>query len=1581
MSSSAAAAAVTRATGRRRVQANFVYDCVQAGHTAMLVVAAERDQLTVASLRLAAQRLGTGALSVGLITPMNRRDPRSTTPLHQIFASSQLSVVHWVVDQLLGERAILLGARHPRTDSTLAHELARRPPIALMAPPGDDRDRDAAFFDGFFARHCPRQVLQAVDKSGFTPLHYLAVLRHEAAYRAVVAKHPEMARSGAGSKGAALLLRSPAAAMRSAPRAELPTPEALRADKLSVDLARERDANRILRSQVETALGTQDMLEAQQQQTKLLLTAQQIKIRELRVRLGEANDEAHEQTLAEAALMDRDSVVQANIDGLERERDEAIRQAAEARAKSRAAHEQLREARTAQSRLSDELDIMRSTAAERRAEALEASEQRATLAKRIRRLRIERDEAAEQADSTVEEKEAQRVQYDARLASLADELADLERQCDEADTEREVALKHLREAEADAEQSQARVDELEAQFQAARDDSDRLQRELRAANDRQAEMERQLERVQRERDELVARQENTERERRAVEQSIESERQLLQARVRDSERLVQRAREEAAEQRVAAQEALARIEDAQQYKHTAAAIEERERAAQAQLEEMRALNESMQATVRRVADESEAECARLAADLRAARGAAERARASAEEHRVIAEQWTSYHETETQRFRADLEQKAEMYDAARRELEERRQRENKLREQIERQHTELTELRTEASQRDVTRATAQAAAARILGEDPARLRKRLAHRHITRLDVDADMASAESSTESSSSSPKSAVDAAAPGVAAAALQRAASSSRRKRADSEALRRFEVDPERDRWLATASCNINQNRDFWSRLSNAVREGDQMLLKSFFSLGVSPNSRDLLTHWSLLEIAVRACSNAHQVCSRARFGAEGTERVVKLHATIELLIERGAEWPEIDAFIEAGRTDGSVSLPDKTLEFIRHRDDHSPFIQALVENDQVAVASLIDSVGDLDRVPDLKDKRYADTGFSLVHIAIQNARQTKNKASKDGTRAANESTLYTLVSRGACCTTSDKNGRDPLHLALMKDDIERETLLRIVEYLMAGGADPTEVCTYDGFLDAAGARSKKSLLRLPSARRQTAEETRRETSEMSIKFGTPVGFAKQRGDKQLEDLMTNRRYKQVTPKQLVEYIRHSVEFGCAVDRLRIRGEIDDCDAMATLCERYRDTFQFYNPRFEVLRDRKPTSVVLRVDAGGDHGDDRAAIERKIAALVEHDEFFVDSIVYEIAGRRGGDPARKFEAEGRAAPVLSDAEHDYLSTIDAVAAAEVNNSLLWFVATTLKKFMMAISKRWFDVSNLICKPAKLRYPDAALEALHDFVKEDRCDEMLEMLGRPDRLYGDLRITTIVFEPQQYQCIDLAAHYGSIACLEALLTRQPERTKDMGPCYRTLVSVADRAVQPLAIVAVDKFDFERGNCVERCPNGLKYAAVADESGETVLHRCLQQKVPRADLFEWCVDLVQFHLATRNKKGETPPQLAHSLGQSSHKGSARALDALKRCVRIMREYSEQPDSDTETPPSAAKTGDNDDDDEDSSGETGPLGERPPALAQPPPLSESGRKSHSAAVASSSSSSSSARRRKQKHKSRISADE
>ena len=66
----------------------------------------------------------------------------------------------------------------------------------------------------------------------------------------------------------------------------------------------------------------------------------------------------------------------------------------------------------------------------------------------------------------------------------------------------------------------------------------------------------------------------------------------------------------------------------------------------------------------------------------------------------------------------------------------------------------------------------------------------------------------------------------------------------------------------------------------------------------------------------------------------------------------------------------------------------------------------------------------------------------------------------------------------------------------------------------------------------------------------------------------------------------------------------------------------------------------------------------------------------------------------------------------------------------------------------------------------PDIA--RLRQRYRDDKAELMASMLGRVDRLYGDVDVDTIVYEKKQYTCIDLAAHFGSIRCLEWLLAHQ---------------------------------------------------------------------------------------------------------------------------------------------------------------------------------------------------------------------
>ena len=379
-------------------------------------------------------------------------------------------------------------------------------------------------------------------------------------------------------------------------------------------------------------------------------------------------------------------------------------------------------------------------------------------------------------------------------------------------------------------------------------------------------------------------------------------------------------------------------------------------------------------------------------------------------------------------------------------------------------------------------------------------------------------------------------------------------------------------------------------------------------------------------SYLEIAIRASADTYQMCSQPKLhqGADGEALVRQLGEMVEFLLRRDCPCANIEQLPD------ELKLPPCVLERIAQRDDYSPFCQALIQNDPEAASKYADSVSNVNRVPLM----FRKEGFTYLHLAVANARADK--------RAPTVSMVELLVRRGASARNADANGLTPLHTALYKK-LSVDNRREVVRLLMAAGADPDAVCDYKKLLDktremlrkpstpaplpaAAAAEAggggssgglallRRRLLRRNSKKTQT--ELRAEKSSEAQQLGTPLALARALGDETLVEMLTNVRYRRVTPQALADSVVAAIEFQTLIVALRANQTLVAGGHLDKLVERYRYAFYRFSP---YLREALGGYFVvflrrLQRDANVTDQDPIADLERKVEALVEQDLFYV-------------------------------------------------------------------------------------------------------------------------------------------------------------------------------------------------------------------------------------------------------------------------------------------------------------------------------------------------------------------------------
>jgi hypothetical protein len=710
------------------------------------------------------------------------------------------------------------------------------------------------------------------------------------------------------------------------------------------------------------------------------------------------------------------------------------------------------------------------------------------------------------------------------------------------------------------------------------------------------------------------------------------------------------------------------------------------------------------------------------------------------------------------------------------------------------------------------------------------------------------------------------------------------------------------------------NGQLNSTFFSAVAHSCAAGEHEKLAMLFGVDVSPNTVDPVSLRCLLEVAIRASNDTARNlrANKAQMDVASllalSERLVR---TVMLLIESGAEWDAVDKFIESSE----CALSTSTLETIRSRDDMSPFIKALMSNDPIRAQSLLDRVQNLDRVPCLHNHEFEKLDYSFVHLAVlcASGRIMPSKKLfgrgddvKNGKR--NDTMLLLLVRAGAPCDITDANECSPLHLALLESKhMQRQMFLNVVEYLLAGGADPEEVCRYERFIEKASNHVKSGGGGLFSGRKSSSATVKQKSaarSEFETKYNTPIKWAQERNEADLLHLLSSRRYRRVTIEQLSEYIEEGVRFSCRILQMHVSGVTEAGDELDNLCKIYTGNFHWFNLRYESINNR--CSVLVRLYYEINHAysttsDPPLVHPEEFYALLDQHLLFFEKLK-QLVMQPDADVMK-----GTPADALSVAQRTYLRSLRLPKRppAEANASPIWKVTETLIKCVEQIRKRMFEVSDLIRGPAMELFHEASLSVLAKLVREDMWREMLDMLERADALYGDLHVDSIIVADRKFQCIDIAVQHGSVRCLELLMQRQRMRLADLsvpGPCGSTLVSIAVKAGHAISLVVIDLFRWTNKMCAEKNPNALHYGVVVESSQTTVLHQCAL--LGRADLLHFCVDFVQYHIQSRTTNGSkfTPLQLAQtrlrncSTSDESADAVADRLSASE-CVELLLSY------------------------------------------------------------------------------------
>lgn len=1520
-----------------------------ARHISVLLTAIEEDRVTLPMIKyaFAGSNLDAKTFAKRLVEPSADVVPRMV--LHELFRHAPLYILKWLVTDVISQYSKVMRTQEPVTLSTPLHAFAQRAPR-----PASDTEYWTAHRELFVAFDA--SFLAIVDDAGLTPLQYLAALSANAStYDALARRNPELRTKPAETAAsAALPIMTPRDMAQMAP-------EVLRSEKLAGELREARLHNKLLTQQLEAAHDSINLAEAESLRLQKLVATEHVKIDGLQRQLGHTRMRKVELTRQEIQFAGLTDETEARIRELTSERDAAQSDAKAAREQFNAASGELKTARESMAKLTYDRDEARVLASQAESASKKHKDAREELTARMITLEAEQRALTIDATESSEQRERKESEMMTKIRTLASEMESADLRCDAAERECERAVRSLKSIDAELKQSQQETDLLQVRFEAAKSANAGLQEALRVADDNRRYMENEIERMRIEHGSVMAEKMRVEREEQELRQRTSEQQRLLESELVAARALVENAESKAEAEKLASQEALARIEDAEQRASQAASMAEAQQKAQEELamlqsnfSQLMTMHEHAQSTAQTENNKLNAELEKLQRDL-------DEARATAAESRTKEEMFSSTYVSAMEELRRERDEKDEQLRIA---LQKNSESAALVSETRERKEEEIATLRRrlgelgtgggsiEGGMGAVVAAAGSAAASSVIS--PTNSRPTTPRRGANGTLSLSTLKRRQTVRGSLLSASSGAVMATAAAAAAAAAVKKVDV---KGSASTTPRPLALTGEGEEPDDPMDVNVHMNRNFFEALASSCAGGDWERLARIFELEISPNSREPKSGRSLLEVAVRAANDTMRFIKASRddtLSGDLMQQVEKLNRTIRLLIEHGGEWDGIDQFIQSGRSSGECALTPMTIEMIEARDDMSPFVRALLLNDPTRAGALIEKVQNLDRVPRLRGHAYEKLSYSFMHLAVLCAsRKDGGKPTSPPTSSgsssssivatpstrgrffmrlhpgstssseaaggfANDTMVLLLVRAGASCDTTDANECTPLHLALVESKhMQTRMFLNVVEYLLAGGADPEETCRYEKFIDRAsgGATRKKSTFGIKKG--STVKEKEAARSEIETKYNTPLKWAQQRNDAPLLNLLNSRRYRRVELSQLLEYINESVRFACRISDMHVRGDAEQGDELDRLCTIYAGVFQWFNLRYEAIFGRSSVLKSLYGDAGLDFdregplssaaaaaGSGGAAHERhpaKLEALFDRHLLFVERLKQAMM-RPDTDPL-----DGLASDALPTHQRSYLRGLRMPkrAASEVNASPMWKVTETLVKCIEAARKRHFEVSDLIYGPATELFPVAALEVLHKLVREDSWREMASMIGRADMLYGNIQVDTIIVADRRLQCIDVAVQHGSIRCLEWLMERHRARVSDLsvpGPCGATLVALAMKASFAISLVVIDNFRWLNKMSAEKNPNALNYGVKVEGSESTVLHQCALSG--RVDLMRTCIDFVQYHVEARSTNGAkfTPLELAQTRlrncnpKDTSADGVADRV-AAQECVRLLKQY------------------------------------------------------------------------------------
>ena len=1082
-------------------------------------------------------------------------------------------------------------------------------------------------------------------------------------------------------------------------------------------------------------------------------------------------------------------------------------------------------------------------------EQVETERQHAELKKRIADLHTQLLNAEEETDKTLEERTALKSNLTLRIADLESERSAISSKADAAAAELRQAKAAKQLADSDLASAKAIVGSLRARLDSMAKRTTDLERQLEDASTTLRENEAQLEAAKRQLSQTITEKDTSMKQHSQQVAQLRKENEQRSAELSEAQRLMVEASDSIQAERKRAEEALSKLSatsiEADKAKQNIESLRQREKEIQTELE--RISKESAEEK-RRLKEENDKRTEGLVSQLSEARDRLERTR-------------------------ADLRNESDA----------------KL--QTERQNADLQRQLSEMAQKIDSLATGDAASKNATLERSTSVSTMKKDRPTGPAPVPAFRKQA--TLREAAGRPRT-------------LRRTEKSSQLVSQDQDSLFGSTSNAD-EQEIATSVSNQRANYQFLKAMVEFVTTAKPDSLRTFLVHGASANTRDPDSRQPLLEIALRTYHGMHR--DRKRLGEEA-KKIEKQAATIvELLIQNGGEWADMDSFLdklvrtgyvelgaEAKKAERSTALatqlPEPIVRKLDERDELAPFCQAVLKSSAVNVKKFIGSVTNLDRVP----KQTPARGRRYIHIAVLNG---------------NVSIVYDLVLHGADVCALDNDGCSPLRLALLKLK-NAEARRKIVEYLLAGGADPNETCptpledTNDSG-DSGSEEQNNGSSTMSAAVLSRLRRPHKGKAAAKAAGKTSLVLAEELNDQELVVCMNSARFHKVTMGSLRSYIKVAVETAITVERMIVCGELKTNSIEHQMFEKYNGVFHSFNPQFIDKYGSDYTHKMLCKSLDITEGTLSDTMENeKIQKMLLADLQFVEASL-RARSSSGGNLG--------------------------------NKTLHWKLLLALNQCILAVHSKLFEVSELLGDPARRMYNEAARQFLIEEIENDRADIAEYMLlKRRDRIFGDLDLESTladVFTPIEY-----AARCGATATLEMLMNHQQSRVDICGiESGKTLTAIAADSEQPLAVVLIDHFRFKNQLTTQATPNAHNYAIVRKGQRKlTVLH--LAVLAARKDLLQHCVDEVPFHLRAVNSAGQTPLALAEALLKNAENRDEAYKFAMSTCVSILFKAAEI--TQIMHIEERSTTNNNDDDDDDDGSDPPP----PPTLEAPPPLTK-----------------------------------